>query len=146
MRWSWISSQILCLNALFSTESKWGIFWEKCQSFRFWEPFYAQFPPHFLPYLSSQMFTGYHPLFTDSNTRSQVLSHRYKCFVKYFKTAQLPLHISSQGSTLSMYTQIESELPTQMQIQKNYTCTHSHSTIAKPLFSWWQVSALSQHY
>lgn len=62
-----------------------------------------------LPYLSSQMLTGYHPLFTDGNARSQVLSHRYKWLLKNFKAAQLPLHISSQGSTLSFHKQTQKE-------------------------------------
>lgn len=62
-----------------------------------------------LPYLSSQMITGDHPLLTDGHTCSQVFPHWYKWLLKNLKIAQLPLHISPQRSTLYINTQTQQE-------------------------------------
>lgn len=46
------------------------------------------------------MLTGNYPLLADGNGCSHVLPYGYKWLLKNVKTAQLPLHISSQRSAL----------------------------------------------
>ena len=93
--WRGIFSHILCLNALCPADNgiRCLIICVNCESLLFFPLFWL------LPYLSSQMLTGYHPLLTNGDPRSQVLPHRYERLLKNFKTAQLSLHVPSQGST-----------------------------------------------
>lgn len=97
------------------------------KGFDFWGTILCILFPHTnLPYLSSQMFTGYHPLFTNGDTRSQVLSHRYKRLLKDFKITQLPLNISSKGSTLCTNKHKQKRLQNCHIHRHPHTVTHMH--------------------
>lgn len=75
------------------------------------------------------MITGHHPLFTDGDTHSQVLSHYHKWLLKNVKTTKLPLHISPQSSTLYIYTQKQTQKERRTKLPLTEASTYMYAYI-----------------